>query len=87
MTAKHTPPTIEEVEIVAAAIYDADQDMLDEHTADRVAAGDRSTVSERQSRLAWPHVADRSKAIYVRRARAVLAALADDATALLEKID
>ncbi|MBJ3786396.1 hypothetical protein [Devosia sediminis] len=85
MTA-HELPRAEDIDAIAAAIYDADQDMLDEGAAGRLAAGDHATISERLMRLPWARVVEAVKESYRRRARAAVAAQLDTARVLLERL-
>ena len=58
------------------AIYEADEDMVDENIAAAVASGDNSWSELRYPRKNWEHLVLSVQAAYRRRARAAFAAVA-----------
>ena len=67
---------IDPIEIAAMAIYDADEDMVDENIAAAVASGDYSWSEIRFPRKAWEALSESVQTAYRRRARAAFAAVA-----------
>jgi len=64
----------ERIERMAEAIFNTDEDIVDEKVADGVAAGDRSVMRRRSIRVRWELAPESQRQLYRRRARAARAA-------------
>lgn len=67
---------VDPIEIAAMAIYETDEDMVDENMAHALAKGDTSWSELRYPRLGWGTLAASVQTAYRRRARAAFAAVA-----------
>ena len=67
---------VDPIEIAAMAIYDADEDIVDENIAAAIAAGDTSWSELRFPRKNWDNLVLSVQMAYRRRARAAFAAVA-----------
>ena len=71
-----SPAVVDPIEIAAMAIYEADEDMVDENIAAAVASGDNSWSETRYPRKNWENLVQSVQVAYRRHARAAFAAVA-----------
>lgn len=70
----------DEIERMAAAIYDVDEDILDEAVGLAILSGEKDVSRKSGTRLRWEHVDPKTQKVYRRRALAASAAMQLDET-------
>lgn len=71
-----------EIERMAEAIFNTDEDMKDEAVGIAIKGGDKDAMRNRETRIRWEHIDPKIQIVYRRRALAASAAIQLTATEL-----